>query len=93
MAWRALLVAFVSVAALVVAQGALAGPVVQVSHNLNATGDYSGLSGNPGFDGNSIITGVISSWFQMGLIAIFGAMAWATWFVLRRERTTRGGRL
>lgn len=83
MGWKAVSVVLIVVFMIVVVQSALAGPAVEVTESLNATGDYS----NDHFDGNALITGFDDAWFDMGLIAIFGIMMWGTWFVLKRELT------
>jgi len=85
MSWRTaatvLIIAFVVLSL----QSILASPMVEVTGALNATGDYS----NQYFNGNALITGYLDSWFDMGLIAVFGMMGWGVARVLRRE-ITRG---
>lgn len=88
MAIRTIAVALLAVFFIIVLQVALAGPFTQISTSINATGDYSDIGGN---DGNAIITDFPRQWFAMGIFAIFGTLAWATWRVLRRELTRGGG--
>ena len=83
MSWRAAAAVLVVVFAIVVLQSVMAGPLLEVTGSLNATGDYS----NEHFDGNQIMTDLPGSWFNMGLIGIFGVMTWAVWRVVREELT------
>lgn len=86
MGWRTIAAVLVLIFSVAVIQSLLAGPLVTLQNDINATGDYS----NEHFDGNALITGFLDSWFDMGLVAIFGGMAWAAVWVVRRE-LTRGG--
>lgn len=87
MSWKTAATVLIIVFVIVLLQAVLAGPFVQIQNDLNETGDYS----NDYFDGNALITGWISDWFNAGLIGIFGIMTWGVARVLRRE-LTRGGR-
>lgn len=82
-AWRAVAVVLILVFSIILIQSLVAGPLVEYTEKVNATGDYS----NSHFDGNTIITGYADAWFNMGLIAIFGLMAWGSWRVIRQELT------
>lgn len=83
MSWRIVATVMIIVFAIVLAQGALAGPLIQTGEKLNQSGDYS----NPHFDGNQIIGDMPGHWFNMGLVAIFGIMLWGAWRVVREELT------
>lgn len=87
MSWRTAATVLIVVFVILLLQAVLAGPLVQTVNDLNDTGDYS----NEHFDGNAIISGFMASWFNMGLVAVFGMMAWAATRVVRRE-ITRGQR-
>lgn len=83
MSWRAAAAVLITVFAIVLVQAVLAGPLITFQEDLSATGDYS----NEHFDGNSIMEGLPSVWFHMGLIGMFGIMLWAIARVVRRELT------
>lgn len=87
MSWKTAATALIVIFVIVLLQSVLAGPFVQIQEGLNETGDHS----NEYYDGNSLITGWVSDWFNMGLVAIFGLMTWAVARVVRKE-LTRGGR-
>lgn len=94
MSWRTAAAVLIVVFAIAVVQAALAGPFTSVQTSLNQTGDYGDLEGaGPDYDGNDIITSLIGDWFNMGLVAMFGAMVWGVWRVVRREITRGGGGL
>jgi len=83
MSWRTVAVVFILVFAIAITQATLADPLLSVSEDLNETGDYD----NEHFDGNSLITEMPGHWFNMGLVAMFGLMAWGAWRVFREELT------
>lgn len=88
MGWKAVVTVLIVVFGVVIIQMAMASPLVSISESLNETGDYS----NDHFDGNEVIGDMPDIWFNMGLIAIFGIMAWGIWWIIRRELTRgRGG--
>jgi hypothetical protein len=87
MSWRVVSVVFIVVFTLSLVGMAMAGPLTQVSEDLNETGDYSD---NGEFDGNALITGLDGAWFNVILIGIFGIIAWGAARILREE-LTRGG--
>lgn len=87
MSWRTAATLLIIVFVLLLLQATLAGPAVQISDDLNATGDYD----NDHFNGNDRITGYVSDWFNMGLVAVFGMMLWGVARVIRRELTRGGG--
>lgn len=84
MSWRIIATVLVIVFSIVLLQSALAGPLMETSERLNESGDYSD---NGHFDGNQIISDMPGHWFNMGLVAIFGIMAWGAWRVIREELT------
>lgn len=92
MSWKTAATVLIVVFVIAVMQSALAGPAVQIQESLNGTGDYSKLDGVSGYNGNEVISGLLGSWFDMGLLAMFGVMAWGVARVVRRE-LTRGGQL
>jgi hypothetical protein len=61
----------------------LAAPLTTLQKDLNATGNYD----NDHFDGNALIGQMFSSWFNMGLLAIFLAMGVVVAEAVRREIT------
>lgn len=87
MSWKTAATVIIIVFVLLLLQATLAGPMTRTLDSLNETGDYS----NEHFDGNSLIPGYISSFFDMILVGVFGMMGWAAARILRRE-ITRGGR-
>lgn len=90
MGWQAIATVLMVVFSLVLVQAVLAEPFIEITNELNDTGDYSSLEGVSGYNGNNVIGGLMEDWFHMGLIGIFGMMAWGVWWVVRRE-LTRGG--
>jgi hypothetical protein len=84
MSWRAGVTALIVIFALVVVWITLAGPLVEVGEAFKAI-DTSGQ-----FNAGSKIDSWIKTWFNMILVAIFGIMAWAVWWVYRREKTRTG---
>lgn len=93
MVWKTAAAVLVAVFSLAVLQAALADPAAEVTTQLNETGDYSDLEGVSGYNGNDVITGLLGDWLNMGLMAMFGLMAWGSWRVVRKELTRGGGRL
>lgn len=87
MAWRTVLTVIAVVFVIAIAQMTL-GPVGdQTLDSLNESGDYN----NSHYDGNDLIGGWMSDWFNMGLFAMFGVMLWGAWRIARREITRGGG--
>jgi hypothetical protein len=88
MSWRTAATALVVVFAIAMAQAVLIGPVLQVTSDLNDTGDYSDLEGaDDDYNGNEVISSLPGQWLNMGLVAMFGIMAWGIARVVRRELT------
>lgn len=89
MSWKTIATVLIVVFALALVQASLAGPMVTVQDSLNESAGDIQIDTGPGqsFDGNSIITGMMGHWFNMGLVAMFGIMAWATARVVRKELT------
>lgn len=83
MSWRTVATVIVVVLSIVLLQGLLAGPLLEVTDGLNDAGDYE----NEHFDGNQLIADMPGHWFNMGLLAIVGFMGWGAFRVLRRELT------
>jgi len=83
MSWRTIATVFIVVFAIVIGQGILAGPILEVADGLNGAGDYE----NEHFDGNQMIADLPGQWFNMGLLAAIGIMAWGAFRVLREELT------
>lgn len=83
MSWKqaAALVSIIFVITLV--QSLLAGPIFEFQDSLIAAVDF----GSPHFDGASLITGLVSSWFDMGLVAVFLVIGVAIARVVRKELT------
>lgn len=88
MSWKTVATVIIIVFAIALAQMVMAAPLLDVANSLNDSGDYE----NEHFDGNEKINDLPDIWFNMGLIGIFGLMAWGVWFVVKRELTRgRGG--
>jgi hypothetical protein len=88
MSWRTAATALVVALAIAMAQVVLIGPVLQVTSDLNDTGDYSDLEGaDDDYNGNEVISSLPGQWLNMGLVAMFGIMAWGIARVVRRELT------
>jgi ABC-type Fe3+ transport system permease subunit len=85
MSYRQVLSVLVIVFVIVLIQSTLAGPLVQLEGALTGVADLS----NPHFDGESLISGMFSSWFNVGLVAIFLLIGVTVARVLRRELTRR----
>lgn len=84
MSWRTGATVLIVCFALVLTWMVLAGPLVEVGEAFKSF-ETSGQ-----FSSDSKIDGLISGWFNMFLIAIFGIMGWAVWRVYRREVTRSG---
>jgi len=87
MSWRTVATAMIVIFVLLLLQVTLAGPMTRTVDSLNETGDYN----NTHFNGNTLITGYLGSWFNMILVGTFGMLGWAGARILRRE-ITRGRR-
>jgi len=72
---------------IVVIQSALADPLVTLQSSLLP---YAGASGQ--FDGKTLIEDLFSSWFNMGLVAVFLLAGVVIARVVRRELTRQGRR-
>lgn len=83
MSWKqaAALVSIIFVITLV--QSLLAGPIFQFQDTLISSVSF----GSPHFDGASLIEGLVSSWFDMGLVAVFLVIGVAIARVVRKELT------
>lgn len=83
MSWKqaAALVSIIFV--ITVVQSLLAGPIFQFQDTVIAAVSF----GSPHFDGASLIKGLISSWFNMGLVAVFLVIGVAIARVVRKELT------
>lgn len=86
MSWRQAVTFLVIVFVIVVVQAILAGPVVDIQNDLTDSVDWN----NEHFDGPSTIENMVTSWFRMGLVAIFLLMGVAVARVVRRELTRQG---
>lgn len=88
MSWKTVATVLIVIFSIALIQSVLAGPTVAILNGLNATGDYSDLDGaDDDWNGNDIITSLAQDWFDMGLVAMFGVIAWGVARVLRRELT------
>lgn len=86
MSWRATAAALIVVVSVIIVQSLVTDPLINILESLAGTGDYSNVAGT-GLDGGALITGFAGDWLNMGLILIFGIMAWAIARVVRRELT------
>jgi len=84
MAWRTMATGITVIFVLVVTLAVLADPFVQIA---NA---FQDLQTSGQFNTNTKIDDLVSSWFSMFLIAIFGIMAWVGWRYLRKELVKQG---
>lgn len=87
MSWKQAAGLLTVVFVLAVLQAALAGPLITLQDGLLDSGDYS----NEHWDGESLIEGMFSSWFDMGLVAFFLLMGVAVARAVRRELTRQRG--
>jgi|APHM01.1.fsa_nt_gi hypothetical protein len=85
MGYRQVLTVLVVVFVITLVQSALAAPLVQLEGALTGVADLSGGQ----FDGEVLISGLFDSWFNMGLVAVFGLIILSAARVLRRELTRR----
>lgn len=86
MSWRTTAAVLIVIVSVVILQSLVADPLIQVLDALAGSGDYSNVAGT-GLDGGALITGFAGDWLNMGLILIFGIMAWGIARVVRRELT------
>lgn len=86
MSWRTTAAALIVIVSVVIVQSLVADPLIRILDKLANSGDYSDVAGT-GLDGDALITSFAGDWFNMGLILIFGIMAWAIARVVRRELT------
>lgn len=89
MSWKTAATVLIIVFVIALLQSLLASPALTLTQDLNQSGDYD----NQYFNGNNLISGYLSSWFDAGLVAIFGMMVWGFARVVRKElfRGRRGG--
>lgn len=86
MSWKQAAAFLTVVFIIVVIQTAVAGPLITLQNTLIDSVNF----GSPHFDGPALITGMVSSWFDVGLVAIFGLMGVAIARVVRKELTRQG---
>jgi len=88
MSWKQAASLLTIIFILTLLQSLLADPVYTLENSLLAV-DF----GSPHFDGASLISGLISSWFNMGLVAVFVVIGVALARTVRKELTVnRRGR-
>lgn len=87
MGWKTAAAVLVVVFSVVLLQAMLADPIKTYQDGLNKSGNYT----NDHFNGEETIQNVITSWFNMGWVLIFGIMGWGIYRAIRRELTRRGG--
>jgi len=83
MSWRQAATFLVVVFIIVLIQSVLAGPLVTLEDSLISAVDF----GSPHFDGAQLIRGLVSTWFNMGLLAVFILAGGVVAMLVRRERT------
>lgn len=84
MSWRTAAAAIIAVFALIAVWAIVADPLIQI-------GDaFKEIETSGQFNHDQRVDGLIGTFFDMFLVAIFGILGWGTYRVLRRERT-RGG--
>lgn len=88
MSWKQAASLVTIIFVLTLLQSLLADPVYSLEASLLDVG-----FGSPHFDGASLISGLISSWFDMGLVAVFVVIGVALARTVRKELTVnRRGR-
>lgn len=87
MSWRTIAAVLTVIFLISLIQSAMADPLTMLASAFSDTGTY----GFAGLDGNAYITGLPSTWFNMGLVAMFGLMVWGLARVVRQELTRGGG--
>lgn len=85
MGWRTVAAVMIVVFSMLVVWATMADPLVQIS---NAFIDIE-TSGQLNTD--SKINGLVATFFDTILVAVFGILAWGLWRVIRRELTRGGG--
>lgn len=88
MSWQQAATFLVVVFIIVVIQAAVAGPLVEVQDSLTSNVDFN----NEHFNGPDLIEGLVSTWFNMGLVAIFLLAGSVIALLVRRELTRQGRR-
>jgi len=83
MSWKTVAIILAVVFLVVTVQSILADPLVEVASDFNETGDHS----TEFYDGNKLITDLPGAWLNMGLVVIFGLMAYGVAVVIKREAT------
>lgn len=86
MSWRQAASFLVFVFILVVLQSVLAGPLLELQTSLITSVDFA----SPHFDGPQLIRGLVSTWFDMGLVAVFFLGGSVVALLVRRELTRQG---
>lgn len=86
MSWRQAATFLVVVFIIVAIQSALAGPLFEVQNGLIDAVSFN----NAHFDGPGLIRGMVSTWFDMGLVAIFFLGGSVIALLVRRELTRQG---
>lgn len=81
MSWKQAAGLIIVIFTLALLQSVAAPAIFEVEEGINQSGDYS----NEHFDGNALITDTFSSWWDMGLVAIFLLMGVALARAVRRE--------
>jgi TRAP-type C4-dicarboxylate transport system permease small subunit len=84
MSWRTVAAVVIAVFSLTIIWVTLGDPLIQIANSFKDIG----TSGQFNYD--SKIDGLVGTWFNTILVAVFGLMAWGAWRLLRRE-LTRGG--
>jgi len=86
MSWRQAATFLVVVFIIVVIQATLAGPLVTLENSLISAVDF----GSPHFDGAQLISSLVSTWFNMGLLAVFVLGGGVIAMLVRKEFSRQG---
>lgn len=86
MSWRTTAAVLIVVVSIIIVQSLITDPLIRILDALAGSGDYSDVAGT-GLDGGALITGFAGDWLNMGLVLIFGIMAWGIARVVRKELT------
>jgi hypothetical protein len=83
MSWKTVATVLITVFAIALVQATAIGPLFKLTDELSDDGDYN----NEYYSVRDRIDGFVSSWINMGLVGIFGMMAYGAARVVRKELT------
>jgi hypothetical protein len=86
MSWKQAAGVLTVIFVITVMQAVFAAPLFELEGDLTSVGDLS----NEHWNGEDLINGMFDSWFDMGLVAVFGVMFVSIARVVRKELTRQG---